>query len=284
MYFQRRKSYEAYTDLACERRRADTSDPGVKYSKERATCGIWERIEIKTERAARSIERPCGFYDTLLLPRMDLLDKASIDDAEREIADELLLMCSKMKIATRRVLVVGLGNAALTPDSLGCSAASLVKPTLHIKRIDQKAFTELECAEIAVIKPGVCSESGLDPSEMISGLCKRLNPDFVIAIDSLAARAPERLGCTVQISSSGIIPGGGLGSPRAALDDKSLGTPVIAIGVPTVIDADLFIKKDVMRTGERSAMFVSPKEINEIVDVAAKTIAGGINRAFGLLV
>ena len=284
MYFQKRKSYETYTDLACERRRADASDPGVKYSKERARCGLWERIEIKTEKAAKSIERPCGFYDTLLLPRMDLLDTSSITEAKHEIAEELQFMCKKIKVIPKKVLVIGLGNAALTPDSLGCSAASLVKPTLHIKRIDPRTFAELECAEIAVIKPGVSSESGLDPFELVYGLCKRLCPDIVLAVDALAARAPERLGCTVQITSSGIIPGGGLGSPRSALDEKSLGVPVIAIGVPTVIDADLFIKKDIMRSNERSAMFVSPKEINEIIDVAAQIIAGGINFAFGLLV
>lgn len=281
MYFQKRKSFDIYTDLACERRRADLNDPGVKYRKDRARCGLWERIEVKSERGARSICRPCGFYDTLLLPRMDLLDRSGIADAATEIAEDLAAMSSLMHAQTKRILVVGLGNAALTPDAIGCAAASLINPTLHIKRLDAGAFDKLECSEISVIKPGVCSESGLDPIDTLAGLCKRLSPSLVIAIDALAARSAARLGSTVQISSSGIIPGGGLGLPRTALDEKSLGIPVIAIGVPTVIDADTFIGRETA-PGERGSMFVSPKEINEIVAAGAAIISGGINRAFGL--
>ena len=283
MYFQKRKSFEIYTDLACERRRADLSDPGVKYKKERARCGLWERIEVKTERAARAIGRPCGFYDTLLLPRMDLLDSEGISDAQNEISEELTAMSALMHARTEKILAVGLGNASLTPDALGCATASLIKPTLHIRRLDSRVFDKLECSEIGVVRPGVCSESGLDPYDTVVGLCKRLSPSLIIAIDALAARSPERLGSTVQISSSGIIPGGGLGLPRTALDERSLGIPVIAIGVPTVIDADLFLGRET-RSGERGSLFVAPKEINEIIAVGAAIISGGINRAFGLSV
>ncbi len=283
MYSSKNIGYEPYTDLACERRRADCDIPGVAYRKTSAVCGIWERIEISSDAGARSIGRPIGYYDTLLLPRMDLLDKDSIEAACEELEGELTALCAKMNITPKKILTAGLGNSALTPDAIGSEAAQRIKPTRQIKKFDAKMFDMLECSEISVIKPGVAAESGLEAKDSIIGLCKRILPDAVIAIDALAARAPERLGTTIQISSTGIAPGGGLGHPCAELSEKSLGVPVIAIGVPTIMDADYFLTDDIRRAEGRGAMFVSPKEINEIVCVAAEIIAGGINRAFGIL-
>lgn len=282
MYFCENSDFEIYTDLACERRRADESLPDVNYRRERCSVGTWEKIEITGEAGAASIGRPVGFYDTLLLDRFDLLDGASTEISKDELAHELISMLEKIKCDVKRLLIVGLGNASLTPDALGAQTASLIKPTLHIKSIDENTFRSLGCAEIAVIKPGVGSESGLDAKDTVKGICDRIHPDAVIAIDALAARAPERLGTTIQLSSTGIIPGGGLGSPRGAISIDTIGVPVISIGVPTVMDARFFLCDDLKRTEGRSAMFVSPKEINEIVDVGADIIADGINRAFGI--
>ena len=282
MYFSENYDFEIYTDLACERRRADESLPDVHSRREACSVGAWERIEIVGEEGARSLGRPIGFYDTLLLERFDLLDEASAELIKDELASELLSMLEKMKSCVKRILIAGLGNAALTPDALGAQAASLVKPTFHIKSIDEKTFNSLGCAEIAVIKPGVASESGLDTKDAVKGICDTVHPDAIIAIDALAARAPERLGTTIQISSTGIIPGGGLGNPRGAISKDTVGIPVISIGAPTVMDARLFLCDDIKRAAGRSAMFISPKEINEIVDVGADIIAGGINRAFGI--
>ncbi len=273
---------EPYTDLACERRRADTSIAGVEYRKERASCGVWERVEIKSSEGAASIGRPIGIYDTLLLPRMDLLDNASVDEAKTELAGELIMLFERMSVIPEKILAVGLGNAALTPDSIGSEAAKRINPTAHIKAFDDCTFGALDCSEIAVIKPGVGSESGLDAIETVKGVCDRIRPDAVIAIDALAARAPERLGTTVQVASTGIMPGGGLGNPKKPLNRKTLGTPVLSIGVPTIMDAHYFLGDDINRADGRSAMFIAPKEINEIATVAAEIIAGGINRAFGI--
>ena len=277
-----------YTDLACERRRADTSIAGVDYKREMGILGVWERIKISSAEGARSIGRPMGIYDTLELDRMDLLDSESIEDAQDEIARELCYLLDVADVIPDRLLVVGLGNPHLTPDTVGTESARRVKPTMHIKEFDQKFFTSLDCSEIAVTTPGVAATSGMDAFVTIRGICDTIEPDAVIVIDSLAARAPERLGRTIQICNTGITPGSGLGNARVGLNHSTVGAPIIAIGVPTVIDSRVFkcdAQNDESTSGEGHSaerMFVSPKEINDIVVSAGKIIGGGINQAFGI--
>ncbi len=274
-----------YTDLAAERRRADIELPGVDFKRESTPIGVWERIKITSEEGARSIGRPRGIYDTLGTERMDLLSLSDVDDAIEEVARELCYLFEYSGIYPDRLLVVGLGNRALTPDAIGPMAADRVRPTLHIKKCDEELFYSLECSEIAVSTPGVASVSGIDACLAVKTLTESISPDAVIAIDSLASRSPRRLGRTVQISNTGIMPGSGLGGSASPINEATLGVPVIALGVPTIIDSRMFWHDASGGEGDtslaREAMFVSPKEINEIVDVAAKIISGGINQAFG---
>lgn len=278
-----------YTDLACERRRAGIEIDGVDFSREKTTVGRWERLRVSTDLGARSIGRPKGIYDTLELMRMDLMDADSVEDAADEIARELCYMLEIEGVMPERLLVVGLGNPSLTPDSLGAAAAEIVKPTLHISEGDPELFDELECSQIAVMTPGVAARTGMDSLTAIKGVCDTLKPSAVIVIDSLCARSPDRLGTTVQICNTGIRPGSGIGGKRRALNADSLGAPVIAVGVPTVVDSRMFWL-DAQRGSEtiappdgvRRSMLVCPKEISEIVDAAAKIVGGGINQAFGL--
>ncbi len=276
------KSYAGdtpYTDLALERHRADLNIPGVEYSKELREVGSWERIRISTKEAARSIGRPLGLYNTLNINRADSLLPDEIDAAKDEIASELCEMFEESEIFPGRILVVGLGNRNLTPDSVGCRAADNVKPTMHIKEWDRRTFTKLSCAEIAVITPGVAVASGLDAAVTVKGVCDLLKPDAVIAIDALASRSAQRLGSSVQICNSGISPGSGLGNAHLAIGIETVGVPVIAIGVPTVIDSRVLCEGSDCPI---PPLFVSPKEIDEIVFNSAKIIGGGINRAFGI--
>lgn len=272
------------SDLALERRRADVDLPGVEYRRERADIGSWERIKIRSEEGARSIGRPMGVYDTLTLPRMCDLDCDEIDDAKNEVAKGLCRICDASEIAPDRILVVGLGNPSLTPDAVGALSADRVAPTMHIKREDEHLFYSLECSEIAVITPGVSGKSGLEAAETVRCICERIKPDVVFAIDALAAGAPSRLGTTVQICNTGIQPGAGIGNGRLEISEGTLGVPVIAIGVPTVINSQLFIVENgEARAPRRSeGMFLCPQYIGEIVANAAKIIGGGINQAFGL--
>ncbi len=274
-------NYSSYSDLALERRRANTEIDGVSYTKEKGVYGEWEKIEIKSIAGEKSIGKPCGAYDTLRIPNMDTLDECEIDEAKNEIAKELCNMCDYLTVTPMRILVVGLGNEDLTPDSLGPLCAKTVKPTLHISKSDFELFEALDCSEIAVVCPDVTANSGLESRDVVQGVCESINPDLVIAIDALASTSPTRLGNTIQVSSTGIIPGSGLGNRQSALNEKTLGVPVIAIGVPTIIDSRCFISGS-DRSSMGSGMFVSPKEINEIVVIAAKIIGGGINQAFGI--
>ncbi len=284
-YFTDRKEDKAsmFTDLAVERRRADPEVRGVEYRSSECSVGIWECVKISSDEGARSIGRPKGRYDTLSTGRMDLLSEDEIDDATEEIAKKLCESIDGTSAIPERLLIVGLGNRNLTPDSVGPKAASIVKPTLHIKVFDEEMFESLECSEIAVIAPGVTAESGLESSEIIKGVSRRILPDAIIAVDAIATRSVERLGSTVQISDTGLFPGGGIGNSRNAITEDSLGIPVIAIGVPTVIDSRIFGLTDGAKfKPEGEAMMVSPKEIDEITTNAARIIGGAINQAFGI--
>lgn len=268
-----------YTDLALERHRTDLNIAGVEYVKEKCRVGYWERIRISSKRGAESIGRPMGQYDTLGINRADLLDSDKIEAAKDEIAGGICRMLDCSEIFPGRILICGLGNPHLTPDSIGCEAAREVKPTMHIKEHNPKIFARLNCAEIAVITPGVAATSGLDAAVIVRGVCDIIKPDAVIAIDALAARDVNRLGSTIQICNTGISPGSGIGNPHLSLGVETVGVPVIAIGVPTVIDTRVICKASDCPT---QPMFVSPKEINEIVSSAARIISDGINRALGI--
>lgn len=268
-----------YTDLALERHKADISLPGVEYSKEKTPVGSLERIKISSKIGAESIGRPIGLYDTLSMQRMDLLDSVEMLDATDQVAARLNRIIDDSDIFPGRLLVAGLGNPDLTPDSLGCLCAKAVKPTMHIKEHDRRVFERLGCAEIAIVTPGVMATAGIDAAVTLKGVCDLIRPDAVIAIDSLCARSPERLGSTVQISNSGICPGSGIGNPGLSIGEETLGVPVIAVGVPTVIDSRLLCAEG---SPVCEPMMVSPKEINEIVTAAAEIIGRAINQAFGI--
>ncbi len=273
-----------YTDLAIERKRADTELPGVEFSKEKLRFGKWERIKISTNSAAESIGRPVGIYNTLNTERMDLLYGLALEETKDQLAQELCTIFDQTDIFPGRILVAGLGNRLLTPDAIGCETAAKVKPTMHIGEMDRALFESLSCAEIAVCTPGVCATSGLDAGVVVKGICDIIKPDAVIAIDALASRDPIRLGRTIQICNTGISPGGGLGNSRLSIGVETVGVPVIAIGVPTIIDSrmlcpNLYTKNDI---NDDNAMFVSPKEINEIVSMGAEIIGDAINQAFGV--
>jgi spore protease len=280
-YFTERnyKGNMPYTDLALERHRADLSLPGVEYSKEKTSFGCLERIKISSKIGAESIGRPIGLYDTLSTKRLDLLDSVELLDATDELAVRLNLILEDSEIFPGRLLVAGLGNSRLTPDSLGVLSAEAVKPTMHVKEHERRLFEKLGCAEIAVITPGVMANSGLDAAVTLKGVCDLIRPDAVIAIDSLCARDPKRLGCSIQISNTGISPGSGIGNPRISLGIETLGVPVISIGVPTVIDSRTLCGEC---SPECEPMVVCPKEINEILSAASEIIGKAINQAFGI--
>ena len=262
-----------YSDLACERRKARPECQGVEFKKQSERGFLWEKIRITSAEGEREIGRPIGRYDTLALKRADLILGEEIFDCADEVARELKQIFEGQGIAPERVLAVGLGNEALTPDSLGAKCASRIRPTMHLPR---KMLNGV--CEVAVFCPGVSSRSGIDSIDSVRAICKHILPDAVIAIDSLTARSPERLGATLQFSDTGICPGGGVGGKHRELSKKTLGIPVIAIGMPTVVSAGALCKS---AEGALVSMLVAPREIDVIVDTAAEIIALGINQALG---
>ena len=275
------ESYD--TDLALERRKASTYVEGVDYKRDVCLGGVWERLKITSEAGERNIGRPMGLYDTLSVPRMDNILPDDVEDAKDEVARELCRICDLCDIMPARILVLGLGNRELTPDAVGPTAAAEVEATMHIKKKDPELFDSLGCSEICVLCPDVTANSGINTAEIVKGVADRVRPNMVIAIDSLASRSIERLGTTIQVSSTGIIPGTGLGYAGGAINEELLGIPVIAVGVPTVINSGrLRSESDGRESGIREGMFVSPKGINRIVKNAGKIVGGGINQAFGM--
>ena len=271
------------SDLAMERRKASTYVEGVDFKRDVCLGGVWERIKVTSEEGEKSIGRPIGLYDTLTLPKMDSIMPEDIEDAKDEISRELCRICDLCDILPERILVVGLGNRELTPDAIGTAAALEVEATMHIKERDEELFDTLGCSEICVLCPDVTSNSGMNSAEIVKGVAERIKPSLIIAIDSLASRSHERLGNTIQVSSTGIIPGTGLGHNGGRLDEETLGVPVIAIGIPTVINSFSFAKQMGVNTEKLGKdMFLSPKGINRIVKNGAKIIGGGINQAFGI--
>lgn len=278
-----------FSDLACERRRVDIEIDGVDFKKESIGNFVWEKIKISSDEGARSIGRTKGHYDTLTVPRLDMLDDDQIEDASEEIAKELCILCDKALIDPRKILVAGLGNPFLTPDSIGPKTAQLVNATMHIRNFDTGMFRELECSEIAVISPGVTAYSGMEALDVILGICDIIEPDIVIAVDALASSSAMRLGRTIQLSDTGIFPGSGIGNSRCSITKRTVGVPVFAIGVPTVMNAEALLNdKEYFSSVKKNRnklddMFISPREIDGIIENSAKVISMGINQAFGIL-
>lgn len=290
--FTRKENF--YTDLACERRRADIDATGVEFTREEVGALVWERIRITSSEGEKSIGRPMGRYYTLHLPE-NAAEEEIREAATEELSGAILGLLEGVAYFPTRVLFVGLGNGELTPDAIGKRVAERVHATMHLAAYDRKTFRALDCAEIAVLSPGVAAESGMDAGDVAEAVAEKIHPDVVLVADALAAREKERLGRTIQISDTGIFPGSGVGNRRRALSFETLGVPVIAIGVPTVIDARILIADAAASLGaetekikkflsaEEGGFFVTPKDIDEIVNNSAQIIANAINASVGVV-
>ncbi len=287
---ERKGDHRWESDLACERRQAEGDIPGVEQLMQQTGELSWERIRIKNEEGAARIGRPMGQYDTLTLPSMDTLETDIKEQATDAVSQALRSHAQRLLgRPITSVLVVGLGNASMTADAIGPLTAKKIHATRHLRSYDETMFRSLCCAEVAVIRPGVSAESGMEAADTVVSVCQSLQPDILIVFDALAARSTDRLGCTVQLSDTGIAPGSGVGNHRRPLDQATLGCPVIAIGVPTVTDSRIFFFEEAARRRitapqqeDGEGMFVSPRGIDDIVETASDILAEAVNRAFGI--
>ncbi len=315
------EKYKIRTDLAMEQKERFESDhvevSGVvleeEYDEEKEIKITTVRIE--TENGAKTMGKPVGTYLTLEAPNM----AASDEGYHREISETLAGFLEKyMKDGKGKeysVLVVGLGNREVTPDALGPYVVDQLNITRHIVQEYGRYAVEKDGSRIvSAIVPGVMAQTGMETAEIVQGIVKETHPDMIIVIDALAARSTRRLNRTIQISDAGIHPGAGVGNHRSEITKDTMGIPVLAIGVPTVVDAATIVNDTmenfiaaletsetlkgvgVVLQGYNSAekyelvkeliaphlngMFVTPKDIDDTVRRISYTISEALNILF----
>lgn len=266
------------TDLAIERNEIlEKSDKDIQvksYSK--SNINITE-IRVKNDKGAKKIQKPVGRYITAELP--PFADDTEIFDGRLDIlADEL----NSLLPDDGTVLIAGLGNENITPDALGPRCVDFVLATRHIGEEIASSIGFKNLRPVAGIAPGVLGQTGIETGEIISGIVNSIKPSAVITVDALASRNLNRLGCTVQITDTGIVPGSGVGNARKEISEKTLGVKVISIGVPTVVDgntlvSDLSNGKPISDEGKN--VIVTPREIDLMIERASRLIGMMINHA-----
>jgi len=302
------------TDLAVEAREMYQEEkqqeiPGVKVDVAEEEGIKVTRVNIFEKRGEEILGKPMGNYITIEAPEIKNRDKDLVENVSRNLARELSEISKTDK--DTKTLVVGLGNWNVTPDSLGPEVTNSLMVTRHIfeylpEQVD-KGVTP-----VCSIAPGVLGITGIETGEIIQGVVSRVKPDRVVAIDALASRKMERVSTTIQIGDTGISPGSGIGNKRKALNCETLGVPVIAVGVPMVVDAatmandviDKLVDAMVQQTGEEQEFFkvlknmdegdkynlikevlnpyvgnlvVTPKEIDQLIKDMSKILANGLN-------
>ena len=318
------EKYNIRTDLALEEKERFESDQvevqGVvleeEYNKEREIRVTTVRIE--TENGAKTMGKPVGTYLTIEAPNLSSPDEGIHREVSEELAKYLIEVMKKIIPESEHdkdVLVIGLGNRQATPDALGPYVADNLNVTRHIVKEYGKyaALEEMNCVVSAIV-PGVMAQTGMETAEIIKGVVRETKPDLLIVIDALAARNSRRLNRTIQIADTGINPGSGVGNYRNAITKETIGVPVIAIGVPTVVDAVTIVSDTMenllsaLETSESlkgvglvlggyseaekyelikeliapnlNSMFMTPKDIDETVKRLSYTISEGLNLAF----
>lgn len=254
------------TDLALERIDSSIEEEGITHSTRGKNFRITETI-IKEDKYGEKYGKKKGTYITLEGEKFSGYQE-NFEEMAEELAEEL-----KKLIPEGEILVAGLGNDDITPDALGVKTAERVIATKHLEESGDKFLEDLR--NTSVICAGVMGMTGIESAEHIKAVCERIKPCGVIAVDALACSDMERLGSTVQISTSGISPGSGVQNRRKELSESTLGIPVIAIGVPTVIDLCSLTGSD----SNIENMMVTPRDIDRLTERSAKLVSIAINLA-----
>ena len=288
------------TDLACEFIKSDDNLPkGADRRIKKYGDGITaERMDISKE-ASEILNRPKGRYVTLNTGKISEQTPHVMENITELLSSEIVSMAEYMTGKRLSfdfsVLVVGLGNGKMTPDAVGPDTVALIEATRHLAEAEPCLFKKLECCKVSAISPGVLGQTGIETLDLVKGAVSSVHPDLIIAIDALAARSCERLAATVQLSDSGINPGSGIGNKRSAISFDTVGVPVMALGVPTVVDSATLVRDILLMSGCKNispdienilnsgkSFFVSPKECDAIIKCICKLFSAAIGRAFGI--
>ena len=308
--------YNFRTDLALERR-----DIYQKINKIHQIDGIESkeeeknenlrvtRVKITNENGEKSIGKPIGNYITIDIKKLKIAGEDEIQKTSETLSEELKNLIDKHTDKQGEILVVGLGNIYVTPDALGPKVINEIDVTRHIiKYLPQ--YIDEGTRPVSAISPGVLGTTGIETVEILKGIVDNIKPKLLIVIDALASRSIERISSSIQISDTGIVPGAGVGNTRQEISQRTLNIPVIAIGIPTVVELatlvsdgiDIFIDrlqdkaksndylnklqqedkyeevKEALNVGEYN-MIVTPKEIDELIENMKNIVARGINFA-----
>lgn len=309
--------YNFRTDLASERRdiyqkanNVEGQINGVESEQEEIDENLRvERVKITNEEGEKAIGKPVGTYVTVDIKGLKIAQEEELEKAATVVSRELGKIIDNHIDKQGEILVVGLGNIYVTPDSLGPKVINNIEVTRHIINYLPQ-YVEEGTRMVSAISPGVLGTTGIETVEILKGIVDNINPKLLIVIDALASRSIERISSTVQISDTGIVPGAGVGNTRSEISKNSLGIPVVAIGIPTVVETavlvndslDLFIEKlqeeaksnDYLnRLKEEDNyeeikealipkeynLIVTPKEIDELIENMTKIVANGINQS-----
>ena len=274
-------SMNCRTDIALERHELlkDNKCEGILFKKEENEKAVVTTIEILDKRGEQALGKPKGKYITIDLPEFS---------HESELLDSRLTaitQCIKDLLPpnAQTILVAGLGNESITPDALGPLCAKQIFSTRHIEKGMEKDLGLPNLRPVAAVSTGVLGQTGIETAEYIKGIVEYIKPDSVIVIDALASRKISNLGKTVQLSDTGITPGAGVGNYRKTIDKSTLGVPVISMGVPTVVDGKTIVH-DLTENSQNIStdadeMMVTPRDIDTVIQRAAKLLALSINCA-----
>ncbi|MDE6911178.1 MAG: GPR endopeptidase [Lachnospiraceae bacterium] len=301
------QQFQIRTDLALEatesvRKRASGQMRGVSIDEYDVMEDVHiSKVVILSRNAAKSMGKPVGTYITLEAPALQESDEDYHRDISEELARQLKDVLPDIN-EEKSILVVGLGNRDVTADSLGpCTVDNLFITRHIIREYGRQAYRASKIHQISALVPGVMAKTGMETAEIIKGVIKETTPDIVIVIDALAARSTKRLNRTIQITDTGIHPGSGVGNHRNALTKESLGIPVIAIGIPMVVDAGTIVSDALEKLSEEydggkasldyfrnSAdtqlhnMYVTSKNIDETTKRLSFTLSEAINIALDM--
>lgn len=299
--------FEIRTDLAVETsEKGSGSMPGICVDKkQRGEDIVITRVDINTQKAAKTLGKPRGRYITIEAEQLVEEDNGYHREISKVFSEQLKQFLPK-DYENSKVLIVGLGNREVTPDALGPKVVDHLFITRHLIREYGKYLLKFEqCCSVSGIVPGVMAQTGMETVEIMKGVVEETKPDVVVVIDALAARSIKRLNRTIQITDTGIIPGSGVGNYRNAINREHLGVPVIAVGIPTVVDAATIVAdtfssfaeqleedktaaeqqefEDMVRklmSPKLNTMYVTSKDIDEAVNRLSYTISEGLNMTF----
>ena len=287
-----------YTDLALERAGNLLKDKkGIsEYTEEKIGDNLVCRLEIDSAELAEKYGRDPGTYVTVYCGKLWLAGKDDRENLASLLAEEIRNMAEKLtgkKITPEfRVLVAGLGNIEITPDAIGPKTVQKLTVTRHVTD-NKPLFDALGSCSVAALSPGVLGQTGIETVEFVRGAAENTKPDVVIAVDALASRSLDRLASTIQLSNRGINPGSGIGNLRKAITEENIGAPVIAVGVPTVVDSATLVCDALERAGievdeeklsgvldNERRFFVAPKESDIVTQAVAELLSAALDEAF----